>query len=108
MKLSRVESILTISGDGNYYLSPHFIMFRKWKVLQSVQDRNETLFYRLLMDNFLEVLLESLFYFKKHNPSDGPHYLHSHSRMGLLPFLSSLQVMPRTYRIIDPWFLGSI
>jgi len=28
---------------------------RKWKVLQSVQDRNETLFYRLLMDNFLEM-----------------------------------------------------
>jgi len=28
---------------------------RKWKVLQSVQDRNETLFYRLLMDNFTEM-----------------------------------------------------
>jgi len=28
---------------------------RKWKVLQSVQDRNETLFYRLLMDNFLDM-----------------------------------------------------
>jgi len=28
---------------------------RKWKVLQSVQDRNETLFYRLLMDNFSEM-----------------------------------------------------
>jgi len=28
---------------------------RKWKVLQSVQDRNETLFYRLLMDNFFEM-----------------------------------------------------
>lgn len=28
---------------------------RKWKVLQSVQDRNETLFYRMLMDNFLEM-----------------------------------------------------
>jgi len=28
---------------------------RKWKVLQSVQDRNETLFYRLLMDNFYEM-----------------------------------------------------
>merc|ERR1719209_1584569 len=28
---------------------------RKWKVLQSVQDRNETLFYRLLVDNFLEM-----------------------------------------------------
>merc|ERR1719228_1816338 len=26
---------------------------RKWKVLQSVQDRNETLFYKILMDNFL-------------------------------------------------------
>jgi len=28
---------------------------RKWKVLQSVQDRNETLFYKLLMDNFTEM-----------------------------------------------------
>jgi len=28
---------------------------RKWKVLQSLQDRNETLFYRLLMDNFYEM-----------------------------------------------------
>jgi len=28
---------------------------RKWKVLQSVQDRNETLFYRILMDNFIEM-----------------------------------------------------
>jgi len=28
---------------------------RKWHVLQSVQDRNETLFYRLLMDNFYEM-----------------------------------------------------
>ena len=28
---------------------------RKWMVLQSVQDRNETLFYRLLMDNFTEM-----------------------------------------------------
>ena len=28
---------------------------RKWMVLQSVQDRNETLFYRLLMDNFKEM-----------------------------------------------------
>lgn len=28
---------------------------RKWKVLQSVQDRNETLFYKLLMDNFREM-----------------------------------------------------
>lgn len=28
---------------------------RKWKVLQSVQDRNETLFYRMLMDNFYEM-----------------------------------------------------
>ncbi|XP_023348002.1 NAD-dependent malic enzyme 59 kDa isoform, mitochondrial isoform X2 [Eurytemora carolleeae] len=28
---------------------------RKWKVLQSVQDRNETLFYRLLQDNFLQM-----------------------------------------------------
>jgi len=28
---------------------------RKWKVLQSVQDRNETLFYKMLMDNFLEM-----------------------------------------------------
>lgn len=28
---------------------------RKWKVLQSVQDRNETLFYRLLTDNFYEM-----------------------------------------------------
>jgi hypothetical protein len=29
---------------------------RKWRVLQSVQDRNETLFYRLLMDNFLDMV----------------------------------------------------
>jgi len=28
---------------------------RKWKVLQSLQDRNETLFYRLLMNNFYEM-----------------------------------------------------
>ncbi|XP_059097356.1 uncharacterized protein LOC131891736 isoform X1 [Tigriopus californicus] len=28
---------------------------RKWKVLQSVQDRNETLFYRILMDNFQDM-----------------------------------------------------
>ena len=28
---------------------------RKWMVLQSVQDRNETLYYRLLMDNFAEM-----------------------------------------------------
>ena len=28
---------------------------RKWKVLQSLQDRNETLFYRLLMDNFYDM-----------------------------------------------------
>jgi len=28
---------------------------RKWKVLQSVQDRNETLFYKILMDNFEEM-----------------------------------------------------
>ena len=28
---------------------------RKWTVLQGLQDRNETLFYRLLMDNFREM-----------------------------------------------------
>ena len=28
---------------------------RKWNVLQALQDRNETLFYRLLMDNFREM-----------------------------------------------------
>lgn len=28
---------------------------RKWKVLQSLQDRNETLFYKILMENFLEM-----------------------------------------------------
>ena len=28
---------------------------RKWKVLQSVQDRNETLFYKILTDNFEEM-----------------------------------------------------
>jgi len=28
---------------------------RKWKVLQSVQDRNETLFYKILMDHFFEM-----------------------------------------------------
>ena len=28
---------------------------RKWKVLQSLQDRNETLFYSILMTNFLEM-----------------------------------------------------
>ena len=34
---------------------------RKWKVLQSVQDRNETLFYRLLQDNFLQMVNNLLF-----------------------------------------------
>ncbi|CAB4057405.1 E1.1.1.39 [Lepeophtheirus salmonis] len=28
---------------------------RKWKVLQSVQDRNETLFYKLILENFSEM-----------------------------------------------------
>jgi len=28
---------------------------RKWQVLQGLQDRNETLFYKLLMDNFREM-----------------------------------------------------
>ena len=28
---------------------------RKWKVLQSLQDRNETLFYKMLMENFVEM-----------------------------------------------------
>ena len=27
------------------------LLLRKWKVLQSVQDRNETLFYRLVFEN---------------------------------------------------------
>jgi len=30
-------------------------MLRKWTVLQELQDRNETLFYRLLVDNFVEM-----------------------------------------------------
>jgi malic enzyme len=28
---------------------------RKWNVLQSIQDSDETLFYRLIMDNFLRM-----------------------------------------------------
>ena len=28
---------------------------RKWKVLQSIQDRNETIFYKLLLNNFGEM-----------------------------------------------------
>ncbi len=30
-------------------------MLRKWTVLQELQDRNETLFYRMLVDNFVEM-----------------------------------------------------
>jgi xanthine/uracil/vitamin C permease (AzgA family) len=48
MKLSRAVSTRTISGLYPYIvhtLASHFAS-RKWKVLQSVQDRNETLFYR--------------------------------------------------------------
>jgi malate dehydrogenase (decarboxylating) len=30
-------------------------MLRKWQVLQELQDRNETLFYRMLVDNFVQM-----------------------------------------------------
>ena len=53
-------------GSGRYCRVYIIAMFdvhisRKWKVLQSVQDRNETLFYRLLQDNFLQMVNNLLF-----------------------------------------------
>lgn len=30
-------------------------MARRWRILQALQDRNETLFFKVLMDNFCDM-----------------------------------------------------
>ena len=54
LKISNIEKSAKFRKENPP--NTYFYNCRKWKVLQSVQDRNETLFYRMLMDNFLEMV----------------------------------------------------
>ena len=67
---------------------------RKWKVLQSLQDRNETLFYRW-DDTSVATVTVVLQTADGQFLRDGPHHLHPHRGLGLLPLLPPVQTTPR-------------
>ncbi|KAK9842247.1 hypothetical protein WJX81_002558 [Elliptochloris bilobata] len=60
---AQIERFMDDYTYGKSYLDPEHVKdggvthehVRRWKVLQELQDRNETLFYKILLDNFPEM-----------------------------------------------------